>query len=110
MFIDANILNFENIIFDFQNKKLFIDNCKIIVLITCISFKSRINRNINIFVVIVLLTFAVISVSFKFKNVFKLLQNKDFLFQFHIIFIVNLNIENEIIIYILNADIAVMHV
>ena len=80
------------------------------VLITCTLFKSRVNRNINTFAVIVLSAFVVISISFKFKNVFKLLRNKDFSFQFHIIFTVDLDAENEVMTHVLNADIAVMHV
>ena len=110
MFIEIDIVDSENMIFNFNDEKFIINNCKISILFVCILFKSRMNRNINIFVVIMLLAFAITPISFKFKNNFKLFRNRDFSFQFHIIFIVDLNVESEIMMHVMNANILMMHV
>ena len=73
MLVDIDIINFKNIIFDLKNERFFIDNCKIIALIICTSFKLRINCNINTFAFNVLSALSMISIAFKFKNILRLL-------------------------------------
>ena len=73
MFIEIDIIDSKNMIFDFNNEKFIIDNCKISTSFVCISFKSQMNRNVNIFVIIMLFAFTITSILFKFKDNFKLL-------------------------------------
>ena len=111
MFINVDIIKSKKMIFNFQINKFIINNCDMIALLICRLFRNYrcVNYIINIQHAIIISTYIIIKMFFKFKNFSKLLIRRNFFFQFNST-LFQLNEENDVMTHVLNVKIIFVHV
>ena len=111
MFINANIIESKEMTFDLQIDRLIINNCDVIASLICRLFYNYycVNRIMNIQHAIIISTYTIIEMLFKFKNFSKLFTKRNFSFQFNSVFF-QLNEEDDVMTHVLNVKIIFVHV
>ena len=106
--IDIDIMCSKNITINLQTRKLIINNYNITTFITYTFVNFKINRIIKSHHIIIISIYTIITISFKTQN-FDLSNNKNNFFQLYII-LFDLEIENDIMTYIINVNTFMIHV
>ena len=106
--INIDIICSKKIIINLRTRKFIIDNCDIMIFITCTFVDFKINYIVKFYHVVIISTNSIITISFKIQD-FKLLNEKNYFFQLYVISF-DFETKNNIITYIINVEIFVIHV
>ena len=110
MLIDFDIICSKKMIVDLQKRKLTIVNYDLTISIICTSITFRVNQILRFKQVVIISAHTIMIVSFKFQNdKFDLSIERDYIFQFHVIFI-NLNVKKNIVTHVMNDNFSFIHV
>ena len=109
MFLNNDILRLKQIILNFDNEKMIINNCQnIITKLNVINHDVFVKRQIKVNDIIkISIRFCVI-ISFKLRDKFKLSKDKNFIFLSQSIN--RLNFENNVLLYFVNVNITIMQI
>ena len=110
MLIDSDIICSKKMIVDLQKRKVTIVNCDLTISIICTSTTSRVNQIFRFKQIVIISAHTIMIVSFKFQNdQFDLSIERNYIFQFHVIFI-NLNAEKNVMTHVMNNNFSFVHV
>ena len=106
-----NILNFQKMNLNYEYFYLHVDNYRDIkILIIIILIILRFNRIIKTFFIITISIYINIFVFIRFRDIFKLLLKKNFIFVFYKQTFNRFDLKNDIILYIIDANFIIMRI
>ena len=106
--IDIDIIYSKKMTINLQTRKFIIDNCDMMIFITCTFIDFKINRIVKSHCIVIISTYTIITISFKIQN-FELFSEKDYSFQLHVT-LFDFETKNDIITHIINVKTFVIHV
>ena len=109
MLINLNILNSEEAVIDYKREKLIFNYCKsMMIFMTIISSKNKINRVIRVSNKTIISTHFAIMIFIRFKNAIKLFKKRDYIFTSYAQTSTRFKLKDDVLIHIVNFNLCMI--